>query len=252
MSVIFKEQGTSNNLVSLRSPECALYRLKTVACTVSEKYTEICCPHMRPQGLKRIRRSDLNSEWKCQAKRVVKQVCVPAGEQSEGSSARTVTVAATIRLLSSDRCWGACLTTSVSFIFRWGRWRTKIKTSSSIAANTRDFPGSSSPVSPPSPSPETHSSSPPSSAAATKHTHTDTQKQTRRNRHEFYVAVGYASKPEKLAAYLLIAYVKISIQFEQTSTRASSNTPCIYWFHLIWIIWFYLVQISSFISSDNK
>ncbi len=61
-SVIFKEQGTSNNLVSLRSPECALYRHKTVACTVSEKYTEICCPYMRPQGLKRIRRSDLNSE----------------------------------------------------------------------------------------------------------------------------------------------------------------------------------------------
>lgn len=78
----------------------------------------------------------------------------PAGEQSEGSSARMETVFATRRALSSgSRCGlsGKWLGDSFTRVFSCGIWRTRRKTSSSMAANTRDLPGTSSPVSPPSP-----------------------------------------------------------------------------------------------------
>lgn len=78
----------------------------------------------------------------------------PAGEQSEGSSAKMETVFATRRALSSGSRWGLSgtwLGDSFTRVLSCGKCRTRMNTSSSIAANTRDLPGTSSPVSPPSP-----------------------------------------------------------------------------------------------------
>lgn len=78
---------------------------------------------------------------------------LPAGEQREGRSDSIVTVAATRRALSSER-WDLAamwLGESDTFELRWGMCRTRINMSSSMAANTRDFPGTSPPLSPPSP-----------------------------------------------------------------------------------------------------
>lgn len=78
----------------------------------------------------------------------------PAGEQSEGSSARMETAFATRRALFSGSRWGLSgtwLGDSFTRVLSWGKWRTRMNTSSSMAANTRDLPGTSSPVSPPSP-----------------------------------------------------------------------------------------------------
>ncbi len=62
MSAIFEEQAegdgeTSGDVVSLYSPECALYRTSrlTTVPSVSEKYTKIYCALQRTQGLRRLR-----------------------------------------------------------------------------------------------------------------------------------------------------------------------------------------------------
>lgn len=78
---------------------------------------------------------------------------LPAGEHREGRSDRILTVAATRRALSSER-WDLAATwlgESDTLELRWGMCRTRMNISNSMAANTRDFPGTRPPLSPPSP-----------------------------------------------------------------------------------------------------
>lgn len=95
---------------------------------------------------------------------------LPAGEQREGRSDSIVTVAATRRALSSER-WDLAamwLGESDTLELRWGMCRTRINMSNSMAANTRDFPGTRPPVSPPSPKARGFSFSPISSSSGKK------------------------------------------------------------------------------------